>query len=75
MSSVFLCIPRLQADLPAYPLVFDIDLKNANAMRRLQYLIDGHYIDNETRAIDVQFITFNGERHHGHCLSEQNRRE
>ncbi|CAI5983995.1 unnamed protein product, partial [Closterium sp. NIES-65] len=47
--------------LTSYPLVFDINLDNEAATRRLQYLVDGSYIDNGTRSIDVSFITFNGE--------------
>ncbi|CAI5951941.1 unnamed protein product [Closterium sp. NIES-64] len=34
---------------------------NEAATRRLHYLVDGSYIDNGTRSIDVNFITFNGE--------------
>ncbi|CAI5509661.1 unnamed protein product [Closterium sp. Naga37s-1] len=44
-----------------FPLVFDINLDNDAATRRLHYLIEGGYIDNSTRTIDVTFITFNGE--------------
>ncbi|CAI5484981.1 unnamed protein product, partial [Closterium sp. Yama58-4] len=47
--------------LTTYPLVFGINLDNEAATRRLQYLVDGSYIDNGTRSIDVSFITFNGE--------------
>ncbi|CAI7792467.1 unnamed protein product [Closterium sp. NIES-53] len=47
--------------LTAYPLVFDINLDYEAAMRRLHYLVDGSYIDNGTRTVDVSFITFNGE--------------
>ncbi|GJP56723.1 hypothetical protein CLOM_g15776 [Closterium sp. NIES-68] len=47
--------------LSFYPLVFDINLDSEAAMRRLTYLVDGSYIDNGTRSIDVSFITFNGE--------------
>ncbi|CAI7792460.1 unnamed protein product [Closterium sp. NIES-53] len=47
--------------LTTYPLVFGINLDNEAATRRLQYLVDGSYIDNGTRSIDISFITFNGE--------------
>ena len=51
----------MQKDLTAYPIVFDINLNYANTMNRMTYLVDGHYIDNQTNSIDVQLITFNGE--------------
>ncbi|CAI5998388.1 unnamed protein product [Closterium sp. NIES-64] len=47
--------------LTTLPLVFDTNLDNEVAMRRLHYLVDGSYIDNGTRSVDVSFITFNGE--------------
>ncbi|CAI5516018.1 unnamed protein product [Closterium sp. Naga37s-1] len=47
--------------LTTHPLVFDINLDNEAATKRLQYLVDGSYIDNGTRSVDVTFITFNGE--------------
>lgn len=47
--------------MPLLPLVFDINLDRRNAMRRMQYLVDGGYIDNQTKSVDVQLITFNGE--------------
>ncbi|CAI5951940.1 unnamed protein product [Closterium sp. NIES-64] len=47
--------------LTVYPLVFDINLDYEAAMRRLHYLVDGSYIDNGTRTVDVSFISFNGE--------------
>ncbi|CAI5462638.1 unnamed protein product [Closterium sp. Yama58-4] len=47
--------------LTTLPLVFDINLDYEAAMRRLQYLVDGSYIDNGTRTVDVSFITFNGD--------------
>ncbi|CAI5943907.1 unnamed protein product [Closterium sp. NIES-65] len=46
--------------LTTLPLVFDTNLDNEVAMRRLHYLVDGSYIDNGTRSVDVSFITFNG---------------
>ena len=46
-----------------FPVVFDINLHYEDAMNRLQYLVDGHYIDNATDSIDVQLLTFNGEAH------------
>ena len=51
----------LQSDLTAYPIVFDVNLDYANAMNRMTYLVDGHYIDNQTKSVDMQLITFNGE--------------
>ncbi|CAI5476233.1 unnamed protein product [Closterium sp. Yama58-4] len=45
----------------AYPLVFDVNLDNEAATKRLQYLVDGNYIDNATRSVQVSFVTFNGE--------------
>ncbi|CAI5971213.1 unnamed protein product, partial [Closterium sp. NIES-64] len=53
--------PSLSDALPRFPLVFDINLDNEGATRRLHYLVEGGYIDNSTRSIDVTFITFNGE--------------
>ncbi|GJP79153.1 hypothetical protein CLOP_g9398 [Closterium sp. NIES-67] len=47
--------------LAHFPLVFDINLDNDAATRRLEYLVEGGYIDNSTRNIQVSFITFNGE--------------
>ncbi|CAI5535095.1 unnamed protein product [Closterium sp. Naga37s-1] len=47
--------------IAAYPLVFDINLDNDAATRRLQYLVDGNYIDNATRSVQVSSVTFNGE--------------
>ena len=41
-------------------LVFDINLDYTNTMNRLQYLVDGHYIDNATDTLSVMLITFNG---------------
>ena len=41
--------------------MFDINLHYEDAMNRLQYLIDGHYIDNATDSIDVMVLTYNGE--------------
>ena len=55
---------HLQSHLVKYPLIFDINLDNRNAMKRLLYLVDGHFIDNSTRGIDVRIITFNGELRH-----------
>ncbi|CAI5990860.1 unnamed protein product [Closterium sp. NIES-64] len=49
------------ASLTTYPLVFGINLDNEAATRRLTYLVDGSYIDNGTRSVEVNFITFNGE--------------
>ena len=50
-----------QSSLVRYPLVFDINLDYYNTMKRLLYLVDGHFIDNSTSAIDVRIITFNGQ--------------
>ncbi|CAI5462639.1 unnamed protein product, partial [Closterium sp. Yama58-4] len=44
-----------------YPLVFDINLDHRGAENRLQYLVDGLFIDNATRKLEVSFITHNGE--------------
>ncbi|CAI5510178.1 unnamed protein product [Closterium sp. Naga37s-1] len=44
-----------------FPLVFDVNLDNGAATRRLQYLVDGFFVDNYTRSIDVVLITRNGE--------------
>ncbi|CAI7881097.1 unnamed protein product [Closterium sp. NIES-53] len=55
-------VPYSQQDsIPAYPLVFDVNLDSEAATRRLQYLVDGNYIDNATRSVQVSFVTFNGE--------------
>ncbi|CAI5467894.1 unnamed protein product, partial [Closterium sp. Yama58-4] len=42
-----------------FPLVFDVNLDNGAATRRLQYLVDGFFLDNYTRSIDVVLITRN----------------
>ncbi|CAI5528111.1 unnamed protein product [Closterium sp. Naga37s-1] len=42
-----------------FPLVFDVNLDNGAATRRLQYLVDGFFVDNYTRSIDVVLITRN----------------
>ncbi|CAI7833065.1 unnamed protein product, partial [Closterium sp. NIES-54] len=42
-----------------FPLVFDVNLDNGGATRRLQYLVDGFFVDNYTRSIDVVLITRN----------------
>ena len=34
-------------------------------MNRLQYLVDGHYIDNGTDTVEVKLISFNGEERTG----------
>ncbi|CAI5506833.1 unnamed protein product, partial [Closterium sp. Naga37s-1] len=47
--------------LEGYPLVFDINLDHRGAENRLRYLVDGLYIDNATRKLEVSFITHNGE--------------
>lgn len=54
--------PCVQKDLTAYPTIFDVNLNYQGAVNRLTYLADGHYLDNETRSVDVQFITFNGNK-------------
>ena len=51
----------MQKDLQDFPLVFDINLDYPSTMSRLQYLVDGYYIDNATDSIDVTLVTFNGE--------------
>ena len=51
----------LQAGFQRYPTVFDINLDYTNTMNRLQYLVDGHYIDNATASVDLKLITFNGK--------------
>lgn len=52
-----------EAGFLGYPLVFDINLNAQAADRRLQYLIDGSYIDNATRSITVSLVTYNGMPH------------
>ncbi|CAI7737974.1 unnamed protein product [Closterium sp. NIES-54] len=47
--------------LEGYPLVFDINLDHRGAENRLRYLVDGLYIDNATRKLEVSFITHNSE--------------
>lgn len=44
-----------------YPLIFDINLSNQGATNRLQYLVDGLYLDNATSTVNVYLITYNGE--------------
>ncbi|CAI5491725.1 unnamed protein product [Closterium sp. Naga37s-1] len=46
-----------------FPIVFDVNLDNAGATRRLQYLVDGFFIDNYTRTINVGLITRNANEH------------
>lgn len=45
---------------PAFPFVFDINLDNVGATRRLQYLADGSFLDNLTREVSVSLISYNG---------------
>ena len=51
-------------------IVFDINLDYTNAMNRLQYLVDGHYLDNATDNVDVTVMSFNG-RFTGNGVSER----
>ena len=51
-------------------IVFDINLDYTNAMNRLQYLVDGHYLDNATDNVDVTVMSFNG-RFTGNGASER----
>eukprot|EP00897_Mesotaenium_endlicherianum_P006639 jgi/Mesen1/6002/ME000306S05267 len=44
-----------------YAMVLDINLNNAEATSRLQYLVDGFFLDNGTRQMFVQLITYNGD--------------
>ncbi|CAI7840832.1 unnamed protein product, partial [Closterium sp. NIES-54] len=46
-----------------FPIVFDVNLDNVGATRRLQYLVDGFFIDNYTRTINVGLITRNANEH------------
>jgi len=58
VSCTLQLFPR--AGYSGYPLVFDINLNADGADRRLQYLVDGSYIDNATRSITVSLVTYNG---------------
>lgn len=51
------------AGTPSFPHVFDINLNNEGATRRLQYLVDGTFLDNHTRGISVSIISYNGTPH------------
>ncbi|CAI5467891.1 unnamed protein product [Closterium sp. Yama58-4] len=50
----------VQADKAAFPVVFDVNLDSGAAAARLQYLVDGFFIDNATRTITAQMLTYNG---------------
>ena len=41
--------------------MFDINLDYTQAMNRLQYLVDGNYIDNATKSVQVLLTTYNGQ--------------
>lgn len=49
---------------PTFQYIFDINFDNAEASESLQYLKDGFFIDNATKSLDVQLITYNGEKVH-----------
>jgi hypothetical protein len=44
-----------------YPLVFDINLDQMGATNRLQYLIDGLFLDNATDTLTLKLVTYNGQ--------------
>ncbi|GJP51052.1 hypothetical protein CLOM_g10222 [Closterium sp. NIES-68] len=44
-----------------FPVIFDINLDNEAATRRLQYLADSFFIDNSTQSISVAMLTYNGD--------------
>ncbi|GJP53169.1 hypothetical protein CLOM_g12358 [Closterium sp. NIES-68] len=54
----------VQPNKAAFPLLFDVNLDSRAAAARLQYLVDGFFIDNATRTITAQLLTYNGESHH-----------
>lgn len=44
-----------------FPLVFDVNLDQAGANERLQYMADGLFLDNATDTLTVALLTFNGK--------------
>eukprot|EP00897_Mesotaenium_endlicherianum_P009729 jgi/Mesen1/8785/ME000527S08295 len=44
-----------------FSVIFDINLSHDQAAARLQYLEDGFFIDNGTRSLLVQLVTYNGQ--------------
>lgn len=46
---------------PGYTVVFDTNLNYQQAVDRLQYLQDGFFIDNATKSLTVQLVTYNGD--------------
>lgn len=57
-------------DFTKFPLVFDINLDYTSAMNRLQYLVDGNYIDNATQSVEMLLTTYNGEGSRGSLTGE-----
>lgn len=46
---------------PAFDYIFDINFDNEEATASLKYLKDGNFIDNATKSLDIQLVTYNGE--------------
>lgn len=62
----------VQGKRDGFPVVFDINLDQNGAQNRLQYLMDGLFLDNATDVLTVQLVTYNGEfqniyEHHIRC--------
>eukprot|EP00897_Mesotaenium_endlicherianum_P009508 jgi/Mesen1/8586/ME000005S08552 len=47
---------------PGFSAIFDINLSSEEAQSRLSYLIEGYFIDNATRTVEVQLVTYNGNQ-------------
>lgn len=53
----------LSQGLPSgFPVVIDVNLDQTGASNRLQYLVDGLYLDNATETLTVRLPTYNGKR-------------
>ncbi|CAI5470656.1 unnamed protein product [Closterium sp. Yama58-4] len=50
-----------KANEKVFPVIFDINLDNEAATRRLQYLADSFFIDNATQSVSVAMLTYNGD--------------
>eukprot|EP00271_Cylindrocystis_brebissonii_P012760 TRINITY_DN31_c0_g1_i5.p1 TRINITY_DN31_c0_g1~~TRINITY_DN31_c0_g1_i5.p1 ORF type:complete len:1582 (+),score=269.36 TRINITY_DN31_c0_g1_i5:725-5470(+) len=49
---------------PTFHYLFDINYNAREAQESLQYMADGFFIDNATKQMTVQLITFNGVGHY-----------
>lgn len=49
---------------PTFHYIFDINYNNLEATESLQYLIDGFFLDNATKELTVDLVTYNGIAHY-----------